>query len=63
MKKALVKKHHVEGINSLILPQTIKPNVFASFVWDNNDICEETLTGAGTTHVTNGIIIQRKVSR
>ena len=62
-EKALVKKYHVEGINSLILPQTIKPNVFASFVWDNNDICEETLTGAGTTHVTNGIIIQQEVSR
>ena len=48
--------------NSLILPQTIKPNVFASFVWDNNDICEETLTGSGATHVTNGIIIQHMVS-
>ena len=29
--------------------------------WDNNDINEETLTGHGTTHCTNGILIQRSV--
>ena len=27
-------------------------------MWDNNDFGEETLTGAGTTHNTNGIILQ-----
>ena len=28
-------------------------------VWDNNDFREETLSGHGTTHNTNGVIIQR----
>ena len=27
--------------------------------WDNNDFGEETLSGKGTTHNTNGIIVQR----
>ena len=26
--------------------------------WDNNDIIEETKCGAGTTHCTNGIVVQ-----
>ena len=29
--------------------------------WDNNDILEETPAGPGTTHVTNGIVVQRRV--
>lgn len=28
-------------------------------MWDNNDFGEETLSGKGTTHNTNGIIVQR----
>ena len=35
--------------------------MFVSFAWDNNDINEETLTGEGTTHCTNGIIVQHQV--
>lgn len=39
------------------------PNGFSSgkstiLVWDNNDFSESTLTGAGTTHHTNGIMVQ-----
>ena len=42
------------------LPSNIVANVPAVFCWDNNnDIVEETHTGAGTTHCTNGIVIQR----
>ena len=58
-EKALVKKLHADNANSLTLPVTIQRGAFCTFVWDNNDLCEETLTGHGTTHVTNGIIIQR----
>ena len=29
-------------------------------MWDNNDFGEETLSGKGTTHNINGIIIQRQ---
>ncbi len=61
-EKALVKKLHGENSNSLTIPMTIQSGAFCTFVWDNNDLCEETLTGHGTTHVTNGIIIQREVS-
>ena len=42
-----------------LIPNTIQPNVFTMFCWDNNDILEETVSGKGTTHCTNGIAIQR----
>ncbi len=60
-EKARVAQLHGDDRKSLILPPTVKARVPTSFVWDNNDLCEETLTGAGTTHVTNGIIIQQGV--
>ncbi|KAJ8049553.1 hypothetical protein HOLleu_02339 [Holothuria leucospilota] len=40
------------------LPSLIAPDTPATIVWDNNDFGEETLSGRGTTHNTNGIIIQ-----
>ena len=40
------------------IPPGFKEGVFSTFVWDNNDFCEETASGRGTTHNTNGIIIQ-----
>ena len=45
------------------IPSTISrtSGIFVSFAWDNNDINEETLLGEGTTHCTNGIIVQRQV--
>lgn len=43
------------------LPVGIVPNKFSTIVWDNIDFREETLTGHGTTHSTNGILIQQKV--
>ena len=46
-----------------VLPMAVKSLTGSSaiFCWDNNDILEETLSGRGTTHCTNGIVIQRKV--
>ena len=41
------------------IPTNITKSSFVSFSWDNNDINEETLTGCGTTHGTNGIVIQQ----
>ncbi|XP_070581426.1 uncharacterized protein [Ptychodera flava] len=41
------------------LPPGFCQEVFTTLVWDNNDFGEETLSGKGTTHNTNGIIIQR----
>ncbi|XP_070569267.1 uncharacterized protein [Ptychodera flava] len=43
------------------LPPGFCQEVFTTLVWDNNDFGEETLSGKGTTHNTNGIIIQRSL--
>ena len=51
-------KRQQEGI---ILPSNINTHVFSSICWDNNDLNEHTLSGSGTTHCTNGIIVQRQV--
>jgi len=45
--------------DEMCIPRNITSNKFTCLVWDNNDFQEETMTGKGTTHVTNGIIIQR----
>ena len=42
------------------IPRNILKNVFTTLVWDNNDFNEETLSGKGTTHVANGIIVQNE---
>ena len=39
------------------VPNIIEPSKFVTFVWDNNDINPESLTGVAM-HCTNGIIIQ-----
>ena len=41
-----------------ILPSNINQRIFNIFAFDNNDLLEETLSGQGTTHCTNGIVIQ-----
>lgn len=41
-----------------IIPQNINAEVFATIVWDNNDFNEKTVSGKGTTHVANGIMLQ-----
>lgn len=43
----------------IYIPENISAEVPATLVWDNNDFGEETLSGKGTTHNTNGIIIQQ----
>lgn len=41
------------------LPPGCLKNTPTTLAWDNDDFCEETKTGKGTTHVTGGIILQR----
>ena len=60
-EKDLVSKYHGMQQNSFVLPATIEKYYFSTFVWDNNDLCEETLSGLGTTHVINGIVMQQWV--
>ena len=42
------------------LPTDLRPGIFTTLVWDNNDRLEETLSGGGTSHRVNGIAIQQK---
>ena len=49
----------VEVEDLIYTPPNIQPNVPFVMCWDNNDISEETLSGHGTAHCTNEIIIQR----
>ena len=46
--------------NEVMLPENIIPHLFTTLAWDNIDQIEETLTGEGTTHRVNGIIVQPK---
>ena len=45
---------------TVFVPRNIVPDIPTTLVWDNNDFSEETLSGKGTTHVANGIIIQNR---
>ena len=40
-------------------PRNISAGTFTTIVWDNYDFNEETVSGKGTTHVANGIIVQK----
>lgn len=42
------------------LPEGFQRGVFTNLVYDNIDFLEETLSGAGTSHYTNGIMFQLK---
>jgi hypothetical protein len=42
----------------VFLPEKVQSNVHTILVYDNIDRVEETLSGAGTTHRCNGIIVQ-----
>eukprot|EP00057_Strongylocentrotus_purpuratus_P026501 XP_011680975.1 PREDICTED: uncharacterized protein LOC105446186 [Strongylocentrotus purpuratus] len=52
---ALAKRQIERGIGALPAGSNI---TFTTLVWDNNDFGEETTSGKGTTHNTNGILIQ-----
>ena len=43
------------GPDGVFVPSNIDRTRPVVFCWDNNDLMEETATGEGTTHCTNGI--------
>ena len=53
-----MKKLATTAEGHVVLPEDIFPYLFTTMAWDNIDILEETLTGGGTSHRVNGIIIQ-----
>ena len=58
----LAENHLEAQEHGVVLPGVVSPNVFSTFCWDNIDLLEETLSGRGTTHCTNGIVVQRQVA-
>ena len=62
METRLAENLFEEQEHGVILPKVVSPNVFSIFCWDNIDLLEETLSGRGTTHCINGIVVQRQVS-
>ena len=49
----------VNSKDSVEFPVGVIPKRFTTFVYDNADFNEDTLSGKGTTHVANSICIQR----
>ena len=59
---ALCLQKLAQGLNErVVLPSSIKANVFTNLAWDNIDRLEETLSGHGTSHRVNGIAVQPRV--
>ena len=58
---ALAEELSRQSTDDCYIPSNIDHRSPFIFCWDNNDLVEETLSGKGTTHCTNGIVIQRKV--
>jgi len=52
------KKIQSEEEMAVILPSNIYPGVPTTTAFDNIDRLEETLSGSGTSHRANGIVIQ-----
>ena len=44
-----------------LIPRSIQPYTFTKLAWDNIDRLEETLSGKGTSHRVNGIVVQARV--
>eukprot|EP00794_Sanderia_malayensis_P013591 gene13591-14999_t len=57
LETSLANQQAEQQIHKSFVPAIIKPSRFVIFVWDNNDINPETLTGI-SMHCTNGILIQ-----
>lgn len=44
------------------IPNGFRPTMWTTVVWDNIDFCEKTVTGGGTTHFVNGILVVQSFS-
>ena len=60
LKTAMAEKQIQHPTSGCVPPSNIVHKVFSIFCYDNNDLQEETLSGKGTTHCTNGTVIQRQ---
>ena len=58
VETAFAEKHLSQSGQGEVIPANIVPSSYITLCWDNNDIAEETSSGQGTTHCTNGIIVE-----
>ena len=47
------------GKQASIVPEGFIKKIPTTVIWDNNEFREETPSGEGTTHTTNGLLVQR----
>ena len=57
-----LQKQAREADKGILLPSNSHPCVPTALAFDNIDRLEETLSGGGTSHMVNGIIVQPQVS-
>ena len=60
LETAMAEKQIQHQSSGCVLLSNIVPGVHSIFCYDNSDLQEETLSSKGTTHCTNGIVIQRQ---
>ena len=56
-----LQKMAMTEAESVPLPEANQPFIFTTLAWDNIDRLEETLSGGGTSHRVNGIVVQPRV--
>ena len=56
-----LQKQNKEENRGIVLPSSSHPDILTTLAYDNIDKLEETLSGRGTSHRLNGIIIQPQV--
>ena len=57
-----LQKQAMTAADDVILPSNVHPIIPTTLAFDNIDRLEETLSGGGTSHRVNGIIVQPQVS-
>ena len=56
-----LQKQRQEADQGIVLPSSCHPHIPTSLAFDNIDRLEETLSGGGTSHRVNGVIIRPQV--
>ena len=64
VETSMAERQIAQAVDGYVyIPPKIQSHVPVVMCRDNNDINEEALSGHGTTHCTNGIVIQRTVQQ
>ncbi len=63
IETAMAEEIIAESGSGCIIPSNIDSRRAVLWAWDNNDLQEETRTGADTTHCTTGIMVQHSLGK